>query len=72
MIASLQIGNLTTYQFSILAIFNFKGQLISKCLFGVIVWTKKNNEFFLRISALAYKKRSNQKNKDTFIFKKIN
>ena len=38
-----------------------KGQLISKCLFGAIVWTKKNNEIFSRISALASKKRSNQK-----------
>ena len=34
-----------------------KGQLISKCLLGVIVLTKKNNEFFLRNSALASKKR---------------
>ena len=33
-----------------------KGHLISKGLFGVIVWT-----IFLRISALASKKRSNQK-----------
>ena len=38
-----------------------KGQLISKCLFGVIVWTKKNNEIFSRISALASKNRSNLK-----------
>ena len=37
-----------------------KGQLISKCLFVVIVWTKKT-EIFSRISALASKKRSNQK-----------
>ena len=29
-----------------------KGQLISKCLFGVIVSTKKNNENIVRISAL--------------------
>ena len=34
-----------------------KGQLISKCPFGVIVSTND----FLRISALASKKRSNQK-----------
>ena len=34
-----------------------KGQLISKCLFGVILWTKKTNEIFSRISALASKKR---------------
>ena len=40
---------------------DLKGQLISKCLFGAIVWTKKNNDFFSRISALASKKRSNQK-----------
>ena len=38
-----------------------KGQLISKCLLGVIVSTKKTNEISLRISALASKKRSNQK-----------
>ena len=30
-----------------------KGQLISKCLFGAIVSTKKPTKFFLRISALA-------------------
>ena len=35
-----------------------KGQLISKGLFGVIVWTKKPTKFFLRISALASKKRN--------------
>ena len=38
-----------------------KGQIISKGLFGVIVSSKKNNKIFLRISALASKKRSNQK-----------
>ena len=38
-----------------------KGQLISKCLLGVIVWTKKPTKFFSRISAIASKKRSNQK-----------
>ena len=37
-----------------------KGQLISKCLFGAIVSTKKNKEIFLRISALASRKRLNQ------------
>ena len=42
-----------------------KGQLISKCPFGVIVWTKITNEFFSTISALASKKRSNQENKGT-------
>ena len=38
-----------------------KGQLISKGLFDVIVSTKKPTEFFLKISALATKKRSDQK-----------
>ena len=37
-----------------------KGQLTSKELFGVIVWTKKPT-IFLKISALASKKRLNQK-----------
>ena len=37
-----------------------KGQLISKGLFDVIVWTKKPTNF-LRISALAFKKRANHK-----------
>ena len=41
----------------------FKGQLISKGLFGVIVTTKKPTKF-LRISALASKKSSNQ---ETFL-----
>ena len=36
----------------------FKGHLISKGLFGVIVWTK-NPTKFLRISALASKKIKN-------------
>ena len=40
---------------------DLKGQLISKCLFGVIVFDQKNNKIILRISALASKKRSNQK-----------
>ena len=38
-----------------------KCQLISKCPFGVFKSSKKNNNFFSRISALASKKRSNQK-----------
>ena len=38
-----------------------KGQLISKCHFGVFKSPKKTNEIFVRISALASKKRSNQK-----------
>ena len=42
-----------------------KGQLILKCPFGVFKSPKKNHEIFSRISALASKKRSNQKNKDT-------
>ena len=37
-----------------------KGQLISKELFDVIVSTKKTNQNFLRISALASQKRSDQ------------
>ena len=55
--------------FKILSLSNFdkiglqaqtKGQLISKCPF-VFKSAKKNNEIFVRISALASKKRSNQK-----------
>ena len=38
-----------------------KGQLISKGLFGVIRFDQKNNKISLRISALAFKKSSNQK-----------
>ena len=38
-----------------------KGQLISKCSFGVFKSTKKTNEIFVRISALASKKWSIQK-----------
>ena len=38
-----------------------KGQLISKCPFGLIVWTKIPTNFFSKISALASKKRLNQK-----------
>ena len=37
-----------------------KGQLISKCPFGVFKLTK-NSESFVRISALASEKKSNQK-----------
>ena len=43
----------------------FKGQLISTCPFGVFKSSPKNNEMFLRISALASKKRSNQETKGT-------
>ena len=42
-----------------------KGQLISKCPFGVFKSTKKRNVIFVRISVQASKKRSNQKNKGT-------
>ena len=45
-----------------------KGQVISKCLLGVIISTKKTNEIFLRISALASKKSSNQK---TLLYKYV-
>ena len=38
-----------------------KGQLISKCPFGVFKSPKKTKEMFSMISALASKKRSNQK-----------
>ena len=38
-----------------------KGQLISKCPFVVFKSTKKTNEIFLRIFAIASKKRSNLK-----------
>ena len=38
-----------------------KGQLISKCPFDVTVSTKIPTKYFLRISALASKKRSDQK-----------
>ena len=44
---------------------DYKGQLISKCPFGVIVWTKiltKN----LTISTLESEKWSNQQNKGTY------
>ena len=40
--------------------FFIKGQLISKCPFGVFKSPKKNNENFVRISVLASKKRSKQ------------
>ena len=42
-----------------------KGQSISKCPFGVFKSSKKTNKIFSRLSALASKKRSNQKNKGT-------
>ena len=44
-----------------------KGQLISKCLW-CHHFDQKTNNFFLRISALASKKRSNQKNKGTLLY----
>ena len=42
-----------------------KGQLILKCPFGVFKSSKKTNEIFSRISGLASKKGSSQKNKGT-------
>jgi hypothetical protein len=45
---------------------SFMPQLISECPFGVFKSSKKTNEIFSRISALASKKISNQKNKGTF------
>ena len=39
-----------------------ESQLISKFPFGVFKSPQKTNEIFVRISALASKKRSNQKN----------
>ena len=42
-----------------------KGDLIPKCPFGITKSTKKTNQIFVRISALASKRRSNQKNKGT-------
>ena len=42
-----------------------KGQLILKCPFGVLKSSKKKHWIFSRISALASKQRSNQKNKGT-------
>ena len=51
--------------FIVVAIFSSKGQLISKCPFGVIKSPckspKKSNEIFSRIFALAFNKRWNQK-----------
>ena len=38
-----------------------KGQLISKCSFGVFKLTKETTKFFVKISSLASKERSNQK-----------
>ena len=45
-----------------------KGQLILKCPFGVIVSTKIPMKFVLRISALASKKRLNQKRMKALYF----
>ena len=55
-----------TYNLKVWLCYPAKGQLISKCPFGVKISSKKTNKFFSRISALASKKRSNQKNKGTF------
>ena len=54
-----------TYNLKVWLCYPAKGQLISKCPFGVKISSKKTNKFFSRISALASKKRSNQKNKGT-------
>ena len=51
-------------KFSIELLFALKGQLISKCPFGVIISTKNNNDF-LRIFVLVSKKRSIKKNNGT-------
>ena len=48
-----------------------KGQLISKCPFGVIVRTKIPTKFFSRISALASKKWLNQKKTKALYFSLI-
>ena len=45
-----------------------KGQLISKCPFGVFKSNKKHTRNFLMISSLASKKRLNKQNKSTFFF----
>ena len=42
-----------------------KGQLISKCPFWCLQIFQKNNEIFVRISALAPEKGSSQENKGT-------
>ena len=42
-----------------------KGQLILKCPFGCLQIDQKTNEIFVRISALASKKRSNPKTNGT-------
>ena len=44
-----------------------KGQLISKCLFGAILSTKKTTEF-IKNFALASKKRSNERNKSALLY----
>ena len=48
-----------------------KGQLISKELFGVFKSTKKNNEMFEGISALASKRRSNNKKVKVLFYVKL-
>ena len=47
-----------------------KGQLISKCPFSVIVWTKIPTNY-LKISTLVSKKWLNQKRKNTLFFFKF-
>ena len=60
-----QVKNSTTLSMSLKRV--TKGQLISKCSFGVIVWTKIPTNF-LRSSALASKKRLNKKKIKTLFF----
>ena len=55
-------------EFSILCL-KRKGQLISEFSFGVFKSLKKPTKFFLMISALASKKRSNQKSST---YKRVN
>ena len=49
-----------------------KGQLISKCPCGVIFSSKIPTKFYLRISALASKKRSNEKIKALYYITNYN
>ena len=47
---------------------NYKRSVNFKMSFWCHRFDQKTNNFFLRISALASKKRSNQKNKDTLLY----
>ena len=48
-------------------IFQYKGQLISKANFLVLIWTKNPTNLFFFISALASEFGSNQKSEGTLI-----